>query len=133
MVGFMVFFAIEDTSQVMMSQNFGAKNIKRMDEFFRVAAFNVLVTSVLCIFLLLFFNESLIFVFLPDEGNGKALALATEFNEYVWPLFIFAGVNMLISIRRRGVVSQPYLPIFTANWLVFLSIGLSFYLCLGNW
>jgi Na+-driven multidrug efflux pump len=132
MVGFMVFFAIEDTSQVMMSQNFGAKNIKRMDEFFRVAAFNVLVTSVLCIFLLLFFNESLIFVFLPDEGNGKALALATEFNEYVWPLFIFAGVNMLIS----GYLTAIHLPfqsgvVALCRSLIFPSLlltGLYFYL-----
>jgi Na+-driven multidrug efflux pump len=97
MVGFMVFFAIGDTSQVMMSQNFGAKNIKRMNRFFLVAFANVLLTSALCIFLLLFFNESLILGFLSDEGSADALALATEFVGYVWPLFIFAGVNMLVA------------------------------------
>ncbi|MFQ3229957.1 MATE family efflux transporter [Reinekea sp.] len=97
MMGFMVFFAISDTSQVMMSQNFGAQNRKRMNKFFLVAACNVLLISVSCIFLLLFFNESLILIFLSDEGSEAALALATEFVHYVWPLFLFAGLNMLIS------------------------------------
>jgi putative MATE family efflux protein len=106
MVGFMVFFSIEDTSQVMMSQNYGAKNFKRINRFFLVAAGNVLLTSALCIFLLLFFNDSLILVFLPDQGTENAIALATEFVDYVWPLFIFAGVNMLIS----GYLTAVHLP-----------------------
>jgi putative MATE family efflux protein len=132
MVGFMVFFAIGDTSQVMMSQNFGAKNNERMSKFFLVAAANVLLASALCIFLLLFFNESLILAFLPDQGTEKALALATEFVDYVWPLFIFAGVNMLISgyltaihlAFQSGVVALCRSLIFPSILLT----GLYFYL-----
>jgi Na+-driven multidrug efflux pump len=132
MVGFMVFFAISDTSQVMMSQNFGAKNNERMSKFFLVAAFNMLLTSALCIFLLLFFNESLILAFLPDQGTENALALATEFVDYVWPLFIFAGVNMLISgyltaihlAFQSGVVALCRSLIFPSILLT----GLYFYL-----
>jgi len=132
MVGFMVFFAIGDTSQVMMSQNFGAKNNERMSKFFLVAALNVLLTSALCIFLLLFFNEPLILAFLPDQGTENALALATEFVDYVWPLFIFAGVNMLIS----GYLTAIHLAfqsgvVALCRSLVFPSIlltGLYFYL-----
>jgi len=132
MVGFMVFFAISDTSQVMMSQNFGAKNNERMSKFFLVAAFNILLTSALCIFLLVFFNESLILAFLPDQGTENALALATEFVDYVWPLFIFAGVNMLISgyltaihlAFQSGVVALCRSLIFPSILLT----GLYFYL-----
>lgn len=97
MMGFMVFFAIGDTSQVMMSQNFGAKNIKRMNSFFLVAAANVMLISSICIFLLVFFNESLMLIFLSGEGSEATLGLAKEFVSYIWPLFIFAGFNMLIS------------------------------------
>ncbi|MDN3647628.1 MATE family efflux transporter [Reinekea marina] len=97
MMGFMVFFAIGDTSQVMMSQNFGARNGKRMNAFFYVAAANVLAISAICISLLLFFNEPLILIFLSDQNSDLALGLANEFIHYVWPLFLFAGFNMLIS------------------------------------
>lgn len=97
MLGFMWFFAIGDASQVMVSQNFGAKNALRIKQFLKVALGNVLVVSSLCIALLLSFNESLIYWFLKDEGSEQTVALAIQFVGYIWPVYLVAGLNMLIS------------------------------------
>jgi putative MATE family efflux protein len=97
MIGFMIFFAIGDTSQVMISQNFGAKNAVRIRKFLTVAFINAMAISLLCITVLLQFNEPLIYWFLKDEGSEQTVALAVNFVQYVWPLFLFVGVNMLIS------------------------------------
>ena len=97
MIGFMIFFAIGDTSQVMISQNFGAKNAVRIRKFLTVALINAMAISLLCITVLLQFNEPLIYWFLKDEGSEQTVALAVNFVQYVWPLFFFVGVNMLIS------------------------------------
>jgi putative MATE family efflux protein len=97
MLGFMVFFSIGDTSQVMISQNYGARNSKRIKSFLKVAAANSALVSSLCIGVLLMYSEPLIYLFLKDEGSDATVALALQFVGYVWPLFLFVGINMLIS------------------------------------
>ena len=97
MIGFMVYFSIADTAQVMISQNFGAQNPERMLRFVKIALINIAVISGLCIYALVGFTEPLILLFLMDEGSHQTLGLAKDFIGYVWPIFIFAGINMLIS------------------------------------
>lgn len=97
MLGFMVFFAIGDTSQVMVSQNFGAKNAHRIRQFLLIAGVNIVIVSLLCIAVLVSQSETLILMFVKDEGSEKTVALALEFVGYIWPAFLFVGTNMLIS------------------------------------
>ncbi len=97
MLGFMVFFSVGDTCQVMISQNFGARNTQRIRQFLLVALANVLLVSLLCILMLVNFSEPLIYWFLKDEGSAGTVALAKEFIGYAWPIFIFVGTNMLIT------------------------------------
>ena len=98
MVGFMAFFAISDTIQVMVSQNFGARNPERIRAFLKTALAAVGLVSALCITVLLSASEPLIGLFIDHRvGQGSdTLQLAMTFVVYVWPLFLFAGVNMLI-------------------------------------
>lgn len=106
MIGFMVFFSISDTSQVMISQNFGARNCRRIWRFLYVAGVSVLVVSALCIVALLGFSEPLVYWFLQDEGSEKTVELAMQFIGFAWPLFLFAGTNMVIS----GYLTAIHLP-----------------------
>jgi len=110
MIGFMVFFSVGDTSQVMISQNFGAKNATRIRQFLTVASANIVVVSLLVIFVLLNYSESLIRIFLADEGSDSTIALAQSFVGYIWPVFIFVGTNMLIS----GYLTAIHLPFQSA-------------------
>jgi Na+-driven multidrug efflux pump len=59
MIGFMVYFSISDTAQVMISQNFGAQNALRLKQFLKITFFITSLISLLTILVLLCFNESL--------------------------------------------------------------------------
>ncbi|MFT7244780.1 MAG: putative MATE family efflux protein [Candidatus Azotimanducaceae bacterium] len=106
LLGFMVFFAISDTIQVMISQNFGARKPERIEDFLKTASGFIALVSVVFIVALLTVSEPLILLFVDDLNSTKMVAMATEFVTYVWPLFLFAGANMLIS----GYLTAIHLP-----------------------
>ena len=110
MTGFMIFFAISDSSQVMISQNFGARNVTRIWKFLGVACAMVVIVSVCVIVILMTGGEALIYLFIDDQDNSATVALASEFINYVWPLFLFVGFNMLIS----GYLTAVHLPFQSA-------------------
>ena len=51
-------------------------------------------------------SETLINLFVDESNSIETVALANEFVTYVWPLFLFAGFNMLIS----GYLTAIHLP-----------------------
>jgi putative MATE family efflux protein len=110
MIGFMVYFSISDTAQVMLSQNFGAQDAQRLRQFLKITFFMTSLVSLLTILVLLLFNESLIYMFLDEQGADATVKMAIEFVYYVWPVFIFAGANMVIS----GYLTAIHLPFQSA-------------------
>jgi Na+-driven multidrug efflux pump len=106
MLGFMAFFAISDSIQVMVSQNFGAGNSQRIRAFMITAMITVALVGVAFISALLIAGESLILMFVDDKNSGETVALANSFITYVWPLFLFVGFNMLVS----GYLTAIHLP-----------------------
>ncbi|WP_276206946.1 MATE family efflux transporter [Oceanicoccus sagamiensis] len=97
MIGYMAFFAIGDSCQVMTSQNYGAKNARRMNKFLRLAGWLALSLSLIFITVLLSQNEALILLFVDDNDSEKTIALAQVFVTYLWPTFIFVGINIILS------------------------------------
>jgi Na+-driven multidrug efflux pump len=128
MICFMIYFSISDTVQVMLSQNFGAKNTTRLKQFLGIAFAMTSGLSVFFIAILLTFNEKLIYLFVDANGADATVTMAIEFVYYVWPIFIFAGANMTISGYltaihlpfQSGVVSLCRSLIFPASLLVVL-------------
>jgi Na+-driven multidrug efflux pump len=118
MTCYMIFFAIEDTSQVMISQNFGARNSQRIRAFLRTACIMIAFLSLCFIAILTTASESLIYLFVDNHSSSETVALALEFTTYVWPLFLFVGFNMMIS----GYLTAAHLPFQSA--IVALSRGL---------
>ena len=96
-VGFMVFFSVSETIGVMVSQNYGARNAKRIGAFLVTASVTIAVVSAAFIALLLTASEPMILLFVDDRDSADMVAIATDIVTYVWPLFLFAGANMLIS------------------------------------
>ena len=56
-------------------------------------------------------------MFVEEESSEEMVAMAMEFVNYVWPLFLFAGTNMMISgyltaihrpprVKRGGAMSE---------------------------
>lgn len=105
-LGFMMFFAISDTSQVMISQNFGARKVERIRAFLKTASALIAVLSVALIAVLTSSSDTLINLFVDEDNSAETVALASQFVTYVWPLFLFAGFNMLIS----GYLTALHLP-----------------------
>lgn len=97
LLGFMVFFAISDTVSVLISQNFGAKNAQRVSAFLKTAALTIAILSAFFIAVLVTASESIILLFVDDNDSEEMVVMAMEFVTYVWPLFLFAGINMMIS------------------------------------
>jgi putative MATE family efflux protein len=128
MIGFMIYFSIADTAQVMISQNFGARNSQRLKQFLNITFLITSLVSILTIITLLVFNESLIYMFLDNQSAKATVTIAIEFVYYVWPVFIFAGINMVISSYltaihlpfQSGMVSLCRSLIFPASLLIAL-------------
>jgi len=109
-IGFMAYFAISDSIQVIISQNYGARNPQRIRAFLRTAGIMIVGVSAGIISLLIAGSESLIGLFIDIERDSETLVLALEFVAYVWPVFIFAGFTMLIS----GYLTAVHLPFQSA-------------------
>jgi len=109
-IGFMAYFAISDSIQVIISQNYGARNPQRIRAFLRTAGIMIVGVSAGIISLLIAVSESLIGLFIDIERDSETLVLALEFVAYVWPVFIFAGFTMLIS----GYLTAVHLPFQSA-------------------
>ena len=126
LLGYMMYFAISDTIQVMISQNFGARNAVRMAAFLRTAAGTIALLSAIFITVLLTASEPIIRLFVDAGDSAATVAMATEFVTYIWPLFLFAGVNILLSgyltaIHRpfqSGIVALCHSLILPAAFLV---------------
>jgi len=126
LLGFMVFFAVADTISVMVSQNYGARNAQRIGAFLVTAGSTIAVVSVAFIGLLLTVSRPMILLFVDGPDSAAMVAMATDFVTYVWPLFLFAGANMLLSgyltaIHRpfqSGVVALCRGLVFPTTFLV---------------
>ena len=118
LLGFMVFFAISDTIAVLVSQNFGARNAERIDAFLKTAGSLVAVLSIVFITVLVTASEPIILIFVDDRDGADMVAMAKEFVAYVWPLFLFAGTNMLIS----GYLTAIHRPFESGTIALFRSL-----------
>jgi putative MATE family efflux protein len=106
LVGFMMFFAISDTVQVMISQNYGAGRHDRIRRFLQTAGSIIGLFGVFFIVVLTTASEPLVSLFVDEQNSTEMVILATELVSYVWPLFLFVGFNMLIS----GYLTAIHLP-----------------------
>jgi putative MATE family efflux protein len=96
MAGIMISYGISDSLQPIISQNFGARNERRIMEFLRIAAFSIGAVSVAMILIIVSIPEILTRVFLkPDEV--ETARIATQFLIFLWPAFLFNGLNILAS------------------------------------
>ena len=128
MIGFMTYFSIADTAQVILSQNFGAQNATRLKQFLKIIFLMTSLVSLLAVSILLVFNKSLIYMFLDTKDSNKTVVMAIEFLYYIWPVFIFAGANIVISGYltaihlpfQSGVISLCRSLIFPASLLTLL-------------
>lgn len=96
LLGLMIFYAIGDANQVLLSQNFGAKAKKRLQKFMLIGAVISVIFSIIFITLMAGFNETITAIFLDEEAQTAA-QYAHQFAMILWPIFLFNGINVLVS------------------------------------
>lgn len=95
-VGIMVVYSISEACQVFVSQNFGAKNVQRIKQYFIVTGIACVLTSVVFIALLLGFTDLMVSLFLDDDSDDAA-TLAIQYVDILWPIFLVNGFTICIS------------------------------------
>mgnify|MGYP000031650558 CR=1 FL=1 len=95
-IAIMVSFGISDSLQPIISKNFGAKEPKRVEQFLKLSFISVSISGLMVLCLIVFIPEYLIDIFL-DEKDGKSTKIILEFASVVWPVFLFNGINLVIS------------------------------------
>ena len=96
-MGLYICIGMCDSLQPSISQNFGAQNHKRIMEFLTVASVSVLFVGFAMIGTVLFFPDFLIGLFL-EKDELETRQIASVFMGYIWPAFIFVGLNILLSV-----------------------------------
>ena len=97
----LVMFGVSDGIVSIVSCNYGAGNIKRIQKTFYSAVIINFVIGLLCLGVLVFGSENLIAVFL--KGNQEVLRIACLGAEIYALGFLFAGFNILQSGYHTAV------------------------------
>ncbi len=101
-IGIMISFGISDSLQPIISKNFGAKQSKRIEEFLKFAFISTSLVGFIMIILILFIPDNLANIFLEDT-NYKTKQLVLNFATFIWIIFLFDGINLVISAYLTAI------------------------------
>jgi putative MATE family efflux protein len=101
-MGVMLVYSVSEAGQVFISQNYGAKNFKRIQRYFTLSMFACFLLGALCIWLLLGYTQFMIDLFL-DDNSEQAAQLAFEYVGILWPIFLVNGFTIMISAYFTGL------------------------------
>ena len=97
LMGLFTSIAMCDALQPIISQNFGARNHHRINEFLKIATIAVLGVGAIMIAAMVLFPSTLISIFL-ESTELRTREIATDFMLYLWPAFLFIGLNILLTV-----------------------------------
>lgn len=95
-IGIMISIGISDSLQPIISKNYGAKEHKRIEEFLKLAFISTGLVGVAMIVFIIFIPDTLANIFLEDT-NQKTKQLVLSFATFIWIIFLFDGINLVIS------------------------------------
>jgi putative MATE family efflux protein len=130
MAGLMISYGISDSLQPLVSQNFGARNTQRIVGFLRVAVVSSSVIGVVMISIILLIPEMLTRVFV-GPGEEETIRIAATFLGFLWPAFLFNGLNILASAYLTSM-QKPMQSVFIAFSRSF-ALPAAFLLMLPMW
>ena len=96
LIGYLFFYGLSEALQAVISQCFGARNVERMRQFLNVTTVMVVISAIMFSILLLVYGDVFIGFFIGPE-EAEFFALSKSFVANLWPIFIFNGLNVMIS------------------------------------
>jgi len=95
-IAIMISFGISDSLQPIISKNFGAREPKRISKFLQLAFTSVSISGLIILSTMLLIPEKIVDIFLESKDE-KSIQIVLGFISLVWPVFLFNGINMVIS------------------------------------
>jgi Na+-driven multidrug efflux pump len=93
---FMINFGISDALQPIISKNYGANRIDRIEKLLKYAFISVFITGMIISLLLWQLPHYLAYFFLQASSSG-AISIVLKFTLLIWPLFLFNGISLVVS------------------------------------
>ncbi|MDA7746870.1 MATE family efflux transporter [Psychromonas sp.] len=115
----MLCYGIADALHLLVSQNFGAKNILRMQQFLITAICTTFALGGVIIFVILIWQQTAISWFLSNDADHVS-TITSQLILLIWPLFVVNGLNIILSCYLTAI-HQP-----KASAIIALSRGLIF-------
>ena len=115
----MLSYGIADALHLLVSQNFGAKNILRIQQFLIIAIGTTCTLGGVIIFIILMWQQAAISWFLNNDAEN-VVTITSQLILLIWPLFIVNGLNIILSCYLTAI-HQP-----KASAIIALSRGLIF-------
>ncbi|MDO8825409.1 MATE family efflux transporter [Methylophaga sp.] len=129
-ISLMIYYGIADALHLLISQNHGAGNARRIRDFVTISLATVFVISMFLVSILLLYPQWLIQLFL-QEGALESQQLSAEFIQLVWPLFAVNGLNVTLSVYLTAM--QKPLPSMCVALSRGLILPVSLLLLLSVW
>lgn len=101
----MIFYGIADAMQLLVAQNFGARQVQRMRQFMLTSTLAILMLGVVLISVLLSWRTHWVSWFVSAQDTA-VITLAADFILVVWPIFLVNGLNVLLSSYLTAI-HQP--------------------------
>lgn len=95
-ISMMTYYGIVDAIHILVSQNLGAGNIRRIRYFMMLAAVTILSMSTILVLTCTLYPHYLSQLFLSDIENASQQSALLYLN-ILWPCLMFSGLNVLIS------------------------------------
>lgn len=92
----MIFYGIADAMQLLVAQNFGARQVQRIRQFMFTSVVAILTLGGVLIALLLGGRAHWVGWFVSAHETA-VIALAADFILVIWPIFLVNGLNVLLS------------------------------------
>lgn len=97
----MLSYGLAEGAQPLISKNLGAKQPRRIYQFFYIALASAFVCNLIMSVALLMIPDQLISVFLQENAQ-ETMAIAAEFARYFWPVPILIGFNVVLTAFFTG-------------------------------
>ncbi|MHA7879628.1 MAG: MATE family efflux transporter [Saccharospirillum sp.] len=109
-IGMMMVFSIGDAGGVFVSQNFGARQLQRIQRFLLISALNALIIAVVSIYLLVGFTHALVAAFLNSQET-VVIEMTASLLRLVWPMFAVNGLTIIVT----SYLTALHLPVASAT------------------
>ncbi|WP_444997303.1 MATE family efflux transporter [Aliikangiella sp. IMCC44359] len=130
----MLSYGFADALHIVVSQNFGAKRLKRVQLFLSTAVFSTISLGIIIVALLSIWPESILGWFISEQEN-KVSQFSMLLLPFLLPLFLINGTNIILTCYLTAVHQpKPSALIAINRSLLFPAILLiAFYHWLPEW